>query len=60
MTEQNRNYLYQETHARPYLNLPVPCTVAHLLYWKGDTQSTAMLELAKNLAERHGEEEGDA
>lgn len=54
MTEQNRNYLYQETHARPYLNLPVPCTVAHLLYWKGDSQSTAMLELAKNLAERHG------
>ena len=54
MTEQNRNYLYQETHARPYLNLPVPCTVAHLLYWKGDSQSTALLDLSKNMAERHG------
>ena len=54
MTELNRAFLYQETHARPYLNLPVPCTVAHLSYWKGDSQSTELLDLAKTLAQRQG------
>ncbi len=50
----SRAHLYQETHARPYLNLPVPCAVGHLLFWKGDTQSTALLDLAKALAKRQG------
>ena len=54
MSQLNRAFLYQETHARPYLNLPVPCAVAHLLYWKGDSQSTELLDLAKGLAHRQG------
>lgn len=54
MTTPNRAHLYQETHARPYLHLPVPCAVAHLLYWKGDSQSMQLLDLAKNLAQRQG------
>ena len=54
MPTLSRAHLYQETHARPYLNLPVPCALGHVLYWKGDTQSTVLLDLAKNLAQRQG------
>ena len=55
MSEVNRNNLYQETHARPYLSLPVPCAVGHILYWRGDRQSSELLDLAKSLANRQGE-----
>lgn len=54
MSEVNRTNLYQETHARPYLSLPVPCAVGHILYWRGDRQSSALLDLAKALANRQG------
>lgn len=54
MSEVHRSHLYQETHARPYLSLPVPCAVGHILYWRGDQQSSQLLDLAKHLAERQG------
>lgn len=54
MSEVNRTNLYQETHARPYLSLPVPCAVGHILYWRGDRQTSELLDLAKSLANRQG------
>ena len=59
MSEVNRSNLYQETHARPYLSLPVPCAVGHILYWKGDQPSNALLDVARNLAYRQGVNPGD-
>ena len=54
MKEISRTQLYQETHARPYLSLPVPCAIGHILYWKGDQPSTELLDVAKSLAARQG------
>ena len=54
MSDISRNHLYQETHARPYLSLPAPCAVGHILYWKGDQASTALLDVARGLAHRQG------
>ena len=59
MSTISRSQLYQETHARPYLSLPVPCTVGHILYWKGEQRSDALLKVAQNLATRQGVSVGD-
>ena len=59
MSTIRRSQLYQETHARPYLSLPVPCAVGHILYWKGDQPSDVLLQVAKQLANRQGVNAGD-